>query len=101
MLRCCCPKTSPSTTEVHPGQGCGFRNAADNVISAVAALFLEPSPVSSPSVNTNKPADEETTSHGDDVVINIPESTDDDDNIQHPTGQGEAGPNYMTRCISY
>ena len=107
MLRCCCARTSPSTTtttnEVHPGQGCGFRNAADNVITAVAALFLEPSPVSSPPANPNinKPAAEEETSHGDDVIINIPDPTDDDDNNQHPTGQGEAGPNYMTRCISY
>ena len=100
MLRCCCARTSPTTTtnEVHPEQqGCGFRNATDNVISAVAALFLEPSPVSSPPPTINKPADEET-SHGNDTVINIPESTDDDDNTNHhPTGQGEAGPNYLTR----
>ena len=99
MLRCCCARTSPSTTnEVHPGpSGCGFRIAADNVISAVAALLLEPSPVSSPPAdNTNKPPADEETSHGDDVVITIPDSTDDDDQ-HHPTGQGEAGPHFVTR----
>ena len=83
-----------------PSQGrCQFRQAADNVINAAAAVFMEPASVPSldqqqATTTPTAPADNEGTSRGNDVVITISENDEDEDAVRH---QGHANHQHQTR----